>query len=189
MLWTTLGTAVKGAGGSTYDEADNFAPEKLRDRKAGIAYFAFQPTWDGAVLGADVLQQGVLGDARSNLIYPSFAMGDGNAGFIGATRVGPTHLASPVYIRVELGAEPTTIGVIARGEGPNDGFTGTWQGGFRPRWGDYGYAAPGDDGTVWMAAEYTASRCKLSQFAADITCGFRRGIFENWSTRIAQLQP
>lgn len=189
VLWTTLGTAVKGAGGSSYDAIDNFAPGRLHDRKAGIAYFAFQPTWDAGVLGAGVLQQGVLGDDRGNLIYPSFAMGDGDAGFIGATRVGPTHQASPVYIRIELGAQPTTIGVIVRGGGPNDGFTGTWQGGFRPRWGDYGYAAPGDDGTVWMAAEYTASRCGLAQFAADITCGFRRGIFENWSTRIAQLQP
>jgi hypothetical protein len=188
VLWTTLGTAVKGAGGSSYDEEDQFAPELLRDRKAGIAYFAFQPSWSGAVLGADVVQQGVLGGKRTNLIYPSFAMGDGDVGFIGATRVGPDHFASPVYIRVQLGAQPATMGVIVRGVGPNDGFTGTWVGDFRPRWGDYGYAAPGDDGTVWVAAEYTASRCSLAQFAADITCGFRRGIFENWSTRIAQLQ-
>lgn len=69
----------------------------------------------------------------------------------------------------------------------NHGFTGTWEGDFRPRWGDYGYGAVDDDGSVWLAAEYTQSRCTLRQFTADITCGFSHGIFENWSTRITHL--
>ena len=186
VLWTTLGTGLQGIGGSSYDFSNNLEQVKL-DTKAGIAYFALQPTWSGGTLGATVAQQGYVAIKAGNLTYPSLAMGPDGVGYIGATRVGPQYFASPAYIRVGLGIQPSVVGIVTQGSGPNDGFTGTWEGGFRPRWGDYGYATADDDGSVWFAAEYTQSRCSLTTFAADITCGFSRGIFENWSTRITHL--
>ena len=186
VLWTTLGTGVQGFGGSSYDADNNFEQVRI-DEKAGIAYFAFQPSWTNGTLGADVAQQGYITIRKANLTYPSLAIGSNGVGYIGATRVGPRHFASPAYIQIGLGIQPSFVGVVMDGIGPNDGFTGTWEGDFRPRWGDYGYAAADDDGSIWFAAEYTQSRCNLQQFTADITCGFSRGIFENWSTRITHL--
>lgn len=198
VLWTTLGTGLQGPGGSSYDFANNLAQTKL-STKAGIAYFALRPTWtesssggegltgSAATLGAEVAQQGYIGTQVGNLTYPSLAMGSNGVGYIGATRVGPRFFASPAFIEIGLGVQPSFIGVVTEGAGPNDGFTGTWEGAFRPRWGDYGAAAVDDDGSIWFAAEYTQSRCLLTQFTADITCGFSRGIFENWSTRITHL--
>jgi hypothetical protein len=186
VLWTTLATGLQGDGGSSYDFANNLAQVKL-DTKAGVAYFALQPTWSNGTLGAGVAQQGYISIKAANLTYPSLAMGSDGIGYIGATRVGQSYFASPAYIRIGLGIQPSVVGIVAQGGGPNDGFTGTWEGGFRPRWGDYGYAAADDDGSVWFAAEYTQSRCSLKTFTADITCGFSRGIFENWSTRITHL--
>jgi hypothetical protein len=186
VLWTALGTGVKGLGGSSYEFANNLEQVKL-DTKAGIAYFALQPTWSNGTLGAGVAQQGYISIRRANLTYPSLAMGSDGIGYIGATRVGPRHFASPAYIQIGLGIQPSVVGVVTEGNASNDGFTGTWEGDFRPRWGDYGYATADDDGSIWFAAEYTQSRCTLRQFTADITCGFSRGIFENWSTRITHL--
>ncbi len=185
VLWTALGTGLQGTGGSSYDFSNNLAEVKL-NTKAGIAYFAFRPTWSAGTLSASVAQQGYIAN-KGNLTYPSLAMGSDGVGYIGATRVGPNWWASPAYIKIGLGIQPTVVGVAASGGGPNDGFTGTWEGGFRPRWGDYGAAALDDDGSIWFAAEYTQSKCTLKQFTADITCGFSRGIFENWSTRITHL--
>ena len=196
VLWTTLGTGLQGTGGSSYSFENNLAQTKL-DTKAGIAYFALRPVWtepgaegltqQDATLSAQVAQQGYIGIQGGNLTYPSLAIGGNGVGYIGATRVGPQAFASPAFIKVGLGIQPSVVGVVDKGAGPNDGFTGTWEGGFRPRWGDYGYATIDDDGSVWFAAEYTQSRCGLKQFTADITCGFSRGIFENWSTRITHL--
>jgi len=186
VLWTTLGTGLQGIGGSSYDFANDLQQEKL-DTKAGVAYFGFQPSWSGGMLGATVAQQGYVTVNGADLTYPSLAMGPNGVGYIGATLVGPKFFASPAYVKIGLGVQPAVVGVVTKGAGPNDGFTGTWQGDFQPRWGDYGYAVPDDDGSFWFAAEYTQSRCGFGAFSRDITCGFSRGIFENWSTRVTHL--
>jgi hypothetical protein len=86
-----------------------------------------------------------------------------------------------------VGQKPTSVGVAALGIGPNDGFTGTWQADFSPRWGDYGYAVAGGDGSIWLGAGYTQSKCNYEQWVNDITCGFSRGVIDNWSTRLTQV--
>jgi hypothetical protein len=190
VLWGVLGTGLQGPGGSDFTPENNFAPTPI-DQKAGVAYFAIEPTSDGR-LRANVLQQGYLGVDNGNLSMPSIAMGGaGNVGFIGATLVGPDHYPSAVYAKVGLGVEPAVIRVAGAGIGPDDGFSGTWVGGLRPRWGDYGYAVPGAKGTVWLAQEYIAQRCGFGEFVSDgtFTCGFERTFFANWSTRIIHLEP
>lgn len=187
VLWSTVATALKGNGGSDYGEENQFAPDPV-NQKVGILYFGLAPSWQEGTLSATVQQQGYLGVNGANLLYPSFAMADGTTGFIGATLVGPRRYPSAAYIEVTLGSQPTTVRVAAGGVGPDDGFTGTFEGGFRPRWGDYGYAVPGDAGSVWFAAEYIAQQCSFDTFLADSTCGFTRSFFANWSTRVGQLQ-
>jgi hypothetical protein len=186
VLWATVDTALNGAGGSDYTEENNFGPQPI-DQKAGIAYFALRPYFDQG-LRAEVLQQGYIGVKNANLTYPSIAMaGSGNVGFIGATMVGPDHYPSAAYVKLGLGMKPRVVRIAAAGKGPDDGFTGTWVGDFRPRWGDYGYAVPGEPGTVWIAAEYIAQKCGFAEFVTDTTCGFERTFFANWSTRVMQL--
>ena len=190
VLWGVLGTALDGPGGSDYSPDNNFAPTPI-DQKAGIAYFAIRPSW-GYGLNANVQQEGYIGVANGNLSMPSIAMGGSdNVGFIGATLVGSDHFPSAAYVKVGLGSEPKVVRIGGRGRGPDDGFTGTWVGGFRPRWGDYGYAVPGQGGTVWFAQEYIGQRCGFREFISDpdSTCGFERTFLANWSTRIMHLDP
>jgi hypothetical protein len=187
LLWGTLGTALTGSGGSDYEEENDFAPDPI-DQKVGVLYFALEPSWDGDTLFADVVQQGYLGVDDGNLLYPSLAMADDTHGFIGATLVGPDDYPGAVYIPVAIGSDPATVEVAAPGVGPDDGFTGTFEGEFQPRWGDYGYAVPGAGSDVWFAAEYIAQQCSFEAFTADSTCGFTRSLFANWSTRVSLLR-
>ncbi len=185
-LWGTLDTSISGRGGSEFTADNNYAPTPI-DEKAGVLYFAIHPRWRGT-LRAGIAQQGYLTAANANLIYPSLAMGSNGSGFIGVTLVGPNMHPSAAYMKVGLGQAPTVVRVAAAGVGPDDGFTGTFEGDFRPRWGDYGYAVPGRNGTVWFAAEYIAQRCSFDTFLIDPTCGNTRSFFANWSTRVSQLR-
>jgi len=188
VLWGTLATGIRGSGGSSYSPTNNFAPTPLH-MKAGIAYFAFAPHIQQGRLVAGVLQQGYLAVDGNNLTYPSLAMGQANTGIVGATLVGPTRYPSAVFIRLGLGQQPTAVSVASRGIAPSDGFTGTFEGGFSPRWGDYGAAVRSPDGSLWFGAEYVNSRCDYAQFLADTTCGFTRGFFANYGTRLTQVAP
>ena len=188
VLWGTLATGIQGSGGSDYTSDNNFAPTPV-DTKAGVAYFAFSPHLVGGNLEAGVLQQGYLAVDGNNLTYPSLAMGPNNTGIVGATLVGPNRYPSAVFIRLGLGVQPTAVSIAASGAAPSDGFTGTWQGGFSPRWGDYGAATRSPDGSIWFGAEYVNSRCDYAAFLSDTTCGFTRGFFANYGTRITQVAP
>ncbi len=185
-LWGTLDTSLKGHGGSDWTAANNYAPTPINE-KAGVLYFAITPDWGGG-LHANVARQGYLGARNANLAYPSVAMGSHGEGFIGVTIVGTSMHPSAAYVEVGLHKAPSVIRVAAKGRGPDDGFTGLWVGGNRPRWGDYGYAAPGRGGSVWFAAEYIAQRCNYHTFLNDTSCGNTRSFFANWSTRVTQLR-
>jgi hypothetical protein len=187
ILWSTLGTALQGSGGSDYSEENDFAPDPVR-QKVGLLYFGLEPSWTGGTLTATVRQQGYLGVSGANLLYPSLAMATDTSGYIGATLVGRNRYPAAVYIKLTLGSNPSEVRVAADGVGPDDGFTGTFEGDFRPRWGDYGYAVPGSDGTIWLASEYIAQACSFETFLNDSTCGHTRSFFANWTTRISQLQ-
>jgi hypothetical protein len=188
IVWTTLSTALQGTGGSDYGPGNDFAPTPV-DEKVGVAYFGIRPSMRGGHLWAKVVQQGYLGVDNANLLYPSIVMGRGRTGYIGTTLVGPRINPSAAYVKIRLGHMPGAVEVAAKGVAPSDGFTGTWVGGSRPRFGDYGYAVPGSNGTVWFATEYVQSRCRFSEFVADETCGLTRSFFANWSTRVTHLQP
>jgi hypothetical protein len=185
-LWGAVDTAISGSGGSSYDASNNYAPTPV-DQKAGVLYFAIRPGFDDG-LDAHVSQQGYLTVNNANLTYPSIAMNNG-VGFVGMTLGGPTRFPSAAYAKIGLGISPSAVRVAAAGVGPDDGFTGLWLGGSRPRWGDYGYAAAGANGTMWFASEYIAQSCSLDVFVTDTSCGNTRSFYANWSTRISQLKP
>jgi hypothetical protein len=107
------------------------------------------------------------------------------------TLVGPDHFPSAAYVL--FGGNATgPIQVAAAGVGPDDGFTGykAFVGDqSRPRWGDYS-AAAFDGDTVWIATEYIAQSCTLSQWLnSNFTCGDTRTALANWSTRVSQVSP
>ena len=75
------------------------------------------------------------------------------------------------------------------GLGPQDGFSGYWIGGSRPRWGDYSYVAVDEQGNVWAAVEYIAQTCTFGEWiGGDLTCGGTRGPFANFATRVMELK-
>jgi hypothetical protein len=89
----------------------------------------------------------------------------------------------------QVGTPASGVTLVGAGKGPDDDFSGYR--GFEyniPRWGDYGAASVVGD-TVWIASEYIAQTCTLSQFLAApaFTCGGTRTALANWSTHITAV--
>ncbi|GHF51840.1 hypothetical protein HNQ07_003078 [Deinococcus metalli] len=172
-LWTTLGTAVSDNGVD----------------RVGAAWFVLRPQSNKNKADAQVVNQGVVSVPGNNLLYPTVAVTTAGQAAVGATLVGADHHPSAAYFGLSTsGAGP--VQVAAEGAGPQDGFSGYKAFGtpLRPRWGDYGAAAT--DGTsLWLANEYIAQTCTLTQYAtAPIgSCGATRTALANWGTRITQL--
>jgi len=84
------------------------------------------------------------------------------------------------------------VHIAAEGKGPQDGFSGYNAFGAppRPRWGDYGAAAP-DGNSVWLASEYIAQTCTLAQYmtAPFGSCGGTRVSLGNWATHVSRVTP
>jgi hypothetical protein len=187
VLWTSLTTALQGSGGADYDSRDgSFRPIRQR---AGVAYFAFRPWWDGGTLKARLLQDGYVAVAGGNITYPSLAVNEKNRGYIGVSLVGPSQFPSAAYIPIALKRTPDVVHVAAPGRAPSDGFTGTVFGGFRPRWQDYGYMVPGNGDDLWFGVEYIDAKCGFAAWLDDPNCGDERTLFTNWSTRVTKLEP
>ena len=133
----------------------------------GIAYFALRPTTPDN-FAATRVPPGLRRRGRREPELPVGRDERGRQGAISATLVGPTIYPSHAII-------PWNAGVGARrrdgrsgpGVGPWDGFTGTGEGGFDPRWGDYGAASVAPNGTIWTAAQYIAQRCTFAEWSAD----------------------
>jgi hypothetical protein len=186
VVYLVAGAALAGNGGALIDE-DGLAWTPIPVH-AGVEYFGLRPSrfndhvtslFQGA---ADVNGQG-------NLLYPSIAMNGGGTGAIGVTLVGPHTYPSAAYVPFDPSGVSGDVVVAGAGVGPNDGFSATFDGGYRTRWGDYGAAAVAPGGRVWLASEYIAQTCDDTTFNADDTCGFTRTFFANWSTRLYSVEP
>ncbi len=183
VVYLTTSTELQGKGAADYNSRNGkWTPI---NRRVGIAYFGVRPT--PSYHTASLEQQGVVAVARNNLVYPSIAIGPSGRGAIGVTLSGLDFNPTAAYIPFTAGHAPTSVQIGGLGLGPDDGFTGTGEGGFRPRWGDYGTATVSDSGSLWLAAEYIAQRCGFNQFVNDTTCGFTRTFYANWSTRLFRL--
>jgi hypothetical protein len=185
-VYLTTGTPLTGTGAAWYN-TNNGAWKAIKQR-TGVAWFVLHPSQAGA-LSASLHGNGYVAVSGANLTYPSIVVGPSGAGAIGATMTGPSYFPSAAVARFKPGQAPTSVQITGAGVGPNDGFSATGEGGYDPRWGDYGAATVTPDGTMWLASEYTASRCTDAEFAVDTTCGYRRSFYANWSTHITAVAP
>ena len=181
-VYLTTGTAVAGSGGAKLNTSDG--TWRPINQRAAVAYFALQPDPTTGSVGATMIDQGYIAVSGANLIYPSIAVSTGGTVAVGATMTGPAVYPSAVYTTFPSGGSPTSVRVAGAGVGPYDGDSGTFDGGLRPRWGDYGYATASPDGSLWLAAEYVNQRCSFVTFASDTTCGGTRSPYANWGTRV-----
>jgi hypothetical protein len=162
--------------------------------KAGIAWFAFDPSGSQAKL----VSQGYLGVGGNNVDYPALATLANGTGVMTFTLVGADYYPSAAYATVQVTSSGMTVGAVqvaAAGVGPQDGFSEyhafapTDSGVPRPRWGDYG-AAVTDGNSLWFASEYIGQTCTYQQYlTSGLTCGGTRAALINWYTRISQLTP
>ena len=185
VVYLSTGTAMAGRGAADYSSTDGtWSPAGER---AGVAFFALRTDPASGSLHASMIQQGYLGVSHANLSYPSMAVSKSGTAVIGATLVGPDRFPSAVYASFPLGSAPTSVQVGGAGVGPYDGASGTFAGGLRPRWGDYGIALATPDGSLWLGSEYVNQSCNFATFSHDITCGNTRSFYANWGTRIMQV--
>jgi hypothetical protein len=180
LLYGSHGTALDvGASPSTLVQ------------KAGIAWYVTHPTTaPSGELTTTVVQQGRLATAGNNLLDPALGVRADGSAVIGLTLVGADHYPSSAYVTLAAGVTGP-VHVLAEGVGPEDGFAGYRIFGARPRWGDYGAAAVDVDGRLWLAGEWIAQTCTLTEYQATPfgQCGGTRTALANWSTRISAVSP
>ncbi|WP_076262599.1 hypothetical protein [Intrasporangium flavum] len=175
-LWGALDTALQVDGSN----------------RAGIEYFVVKPTTATGALSAKLSLSGYLGLTGSDLTYPAIGVTPSGRGVMAFTLTGDDRFPSAGYASLDGLTGAGAVHVAAAGLGPQDGFTGysgqTDEVPPRPRWGDYGATAV-DGTTIWVASEYIAQTCTLSQYlTAPIgSCGGTRTALANWGTRITAL--
>lgn len=183
---------VTYAGGYLYGALDTIVNVGGQN-KAGIAYFVIQPTSFGIGLPVTgkIVKQGYTAITDGNLIYPAVTTLANGKGVMAFTLVGKNYYPSAAYAPINRTNGVGNISIAGRGAGPQDGFTeyeATSTTPTRPRWGDYG-AAMSDGTNIWIASEFIAQTCTLTQFLADPTCGGTRSLYANWATQISKVRP
>jgi hypothetical protein len=174
--------------------ASNTAVWVNGELKAGIAWFSVAPKINGAgKVEGQVKKQGYLALANNNLTYPAIAIGANGKGAIAFTVVGEDYYPSAGYATIDAAGNVGPVHIAAAGLGPSDGFTSykAFVGDPpRTRWGDYG-AAVTDGNAIYIASEYIAQTCTLSQYLTGAigSCGGTRTSLANWATRISKLNP
>jgi len=172
-VWFSLGTAVEVGGQDL----------------AGVLYGAVAPSFKHGSLRGRVQTQDYLAVEGNNLIMPSIGLDADGRGYLAFTLVGPDHFPTAAVAKVSLDRPASSVRVVQAGAGPQDGFSGYWIGGPRPRWGDYSYTAVDEQGNVWAGVEYIAQTCSFSAWiGGDLTCGGTRGAFANFATRVMELR-
>jgi hypothetical protein len=154
--------------------------------KAGVAWFAVAVRC-GKNLEASMAHQGYIALKNANLSFPAVGVTSEGKAAIGFTIVGPDIFPSTGYSELK-GHKFNKVHVAAAGPGSADGFTGypsSYPPGQAPcdfssdpvqceeRWGDYGAAAVGPDGSIWLANEYVSPR--------------PRTLLANWGTFVTRL--
>lgn len=198
FLFFSTATAAKGTGAAVYSSR-NGGWSSIKQR-AGLALFVVDVDDVGSLTPEGTTDAKVYGVSNANLIYPSVAVHAGKGGS-GVTLVGPGYWPSAAVLTFDVsagGAISAPQIQWSAGTGPNDGFTGTGDGGYRTRWGDYGAAAVDAQGDLWFAVHDIRSSCTNSEFGytgADPdnptypfgVCGGERSTYANWSTRIFEV--
>jgi hypothetical protein len=160
-LWGSLNTVVKPPTGPV---------------QTGLAWFAVKPST------ATIAAQGYVVADQASLLFPSLAINDAGKGVIGATIVSSDMHPSIAYALLDAANGSGPLHLAFSGPVGDDGFTGYIDpatGAARnqlgvARWGDYGAAGVGSDGSIWVANETTSSA---------------RTLFANWGTFLSHVKP
>lgn len=177
LLWSGVNTVVQTQDGST---------------RVGIAWFAVDAHAKAkGKLDAHVKQQGYVSVNGNNVFFPAIGVNGSGKAVMAFTLAGPGYFPSAAWLNLTGG--DGQIHVSGAGLGPDDGFTqypdedpvDNGSG----RWGDYGAAVAGPDGSIWLASEYIGQTCTLAEFVVDTTCGGTRTILANWGTFITRVTP
>jgi hypothetical protein len=151
--------------------------------RAGIAYYIVNPN------SGSVAVQGQLGASDTDYTYPAIGVLASGKGVMAFTLTGDHDYPSAAYTGIDAKVGAGDVHVAKVGAGAWDGFTQYRQyGAGRPRWGDYGAAAPMGN-SIWIASEDVAQTCDYATYFADPTCGGTRAPLGNWSTHISQVTP
>jgi hypothetical protein len=176
-VWGALGTAVS-VGGAT---------------KAGVAFYVVTPQISATSLSGAIVKQDQFGVAGNHLSYPTVGVTGSGRGVISFTLVGADHYPTAAFAGLDAVGGAGPVQVASEGRGPSDGFTSykAFVGNPpRTRWGDYGATAVDGD-SIWIASEYIAQTCTLSQWLTGAigSCGGTRTALGNWATRISLVKP
>ena len=162
-IWSSIGTIVRPKG----DSAD----------RAGIYWFRADVDAAGASgkIKAKITRQGYLARVGTYLSYPAVAVNAHGHGAIAFSIGGDTFYPSTGYSVIDDDGVGS-IHVAGAGTVPQDGFTGYqfFGGEGVTRWGDYGAAVATEDGSIWIASEYTSNRPRF--------------IYGNWGTFVSNVK-
>jgi hypothetical protein len=160
--------------------------------RSGIGWYVVRPRSSRGSVHATLVDQGRLGLAGNNLIYPAIGLNAAGRGVMAFTLLGSGYYPSAAYAAFDGRTGAGAIYLAKAGLGPQDGFTGykAYNNPPRPRWGDYGAAAV-DGPNIWIASEYIGQSCTLARYTAAPfgTCGGTRTALANWYTRISKIRP
>ena len=190
-LWSAVTTVLRS-------DEDTVPAGAFEDpNKSGVAWFAVSVR-SRPHLQAFVDGQGYLALKNANLHFPAVGVNSRNEVAIGFSISGPGIFPTTGYVeskahKLTEGHKSKSFGKIhiaGVGVGSEDGFTGypsSYAPGDAPcdfsltpvqceaRWGDYGAAAIGRDGSIWLANEYIGPR--------------PRTLLANWGTFVMRLGP
>ena len=145
--------------------------------RAGIYWFKVNVDAAGksGQIKASIAQQGYLARVGTYLSYPTVAVNAKGKGVIAFSIGGDAFYPSTGYAVLDDGGAGS-IHVAGAGQVPQDGFTGYFFFGGEgvTRWGDYGAAVAAEDGSIWIASEFTSAR--------------PRYIYGNWGTFVSNVK-
>lgn len=179
-LWSTVSTVLNSPEDT--EPAGAFGDPN----KAGVAWFAVKVDNDHK-LKAKVDDQGYVAIKNANLLFPALGINHRGQAAIAFSISGPDFFPSAGYVQSRDDEGFGRIHVAAAGVNSEDGFTAYPSQTPSPcndpvhpteceaRWGDYGAAAVGGDGSIWLASEYIGPR--------------PRTVLANWGTFITRLSP
>jgi len=181
-LWSAVTTVLRSS-------EDTISAGAFGDpNKAGIAWFSVAVR-STPQLRAHMQDQGYLALKNANLFFPAVGVDHRGQAAIGFSIAGPNIFPSTGYAE-RNGNHFGKVHIAGAGVNSEDGFTGypsSYPPGMAPcdfslspvqceaRWGDYGAAAIGVDGSIWLANEYIGPR--------------PRTLAANWGTFVTHLQP
>jgi hypothetical protein len=180
-LWSTVSTVLNSPEDT--EPAGAFGDPN----KAGVAWFAVRVDNDRK-LKAKVDSQGYVAIKNANLLFPALGINHEGQAAIAFSISGPDFFPSAGYVQSRDDDGFGRIHIAGAGTNSEDGFTAypsqnpgapcndpTNPTECEARWGDYGAAAIGGDGSIWLASEYIGPR--------------PRSAAANWGTFITRLSP